>query len=148
MLVHHNLSAQNINKPLYMDELTDALCYNRNTKIIWSHVGISRRIELEELLIIAGQVLMDMRVALIERYPDRVMIGSGKVGHWETYPSEITKYYPMIDRLKPETAEKLTHENILRLVKTIQVNEFSRSMSPSARILSLLPSFQTGYYMV
>lgn len=29
VLVHHNLSAQNINKPLYVDELTEALEHNR-----------------------------------------------------------------------------------------------------------------------
>lgn len=149
VLVHHNLSAQNINRPLYEDELIDALEHNRRCKIIWAHVGISRRIELEELLIIAGKllhnhpnlwvdiswivfdhyirgdgfldnrdnVMMDMWVALIEKYADRIMIGSDKVGHWETYPSEIMKYYPLLDRLKPETAEKVCRKNIMSIVK-------------------------------
>lgn len=115
-------------------------------------MGISRRIELEELLIIAGRllhdhpnlwvdiswivydhyirgddspynkdhVLMDMWAALIEKYADRVMIGSDKVGHWETYPSEIMKYYPLLDRLTPETAEKVCRKNILSLVKNYE----------------------------
>lgn len=149
VLVHHNISAQNVSDPLYLDELMEALEYNRNCKIIWAHIGISRRIEQEELLIIAGrllhdnpnlwvdiswlvfddyirgdkfsynenQVLMDMWVALIEKYPDRFMIGSDKVGHWETYPGEILKYYMLLDRLKPETAEKVCRKNILSLVK-------------------------------
>lgn len=62
-------------------------------------------------------ILTDMWVALIERYPDKFLIGSDKVGHWDTYPGEIVKYYPLLDRLKPETVEKVCRTNILSLVR-------------------------------
>lgn len=150
VLVHHNISPQNSPSPLYMEELESALDHNRNCKIIWAHVGVSRRIEIEELLILAGQLLhrnpnlyvdiswiffenyirgdflhggedhdiyADMWATLIEKYPDRFMIGSDKVGHWAEYPVEILKYYTLIDRLKPETARKLCKENALSLLK-------------------------------
>ncbi|SDL22307.1 Amidohydrolase [Sarcina sp. DSM 11001] len=150
VLVHHNISPQNAIKPLYEEELIRALEHNRKCRIIWAHVGVSRRIELEELLIIAGQLLHDhpnlyvdiswiffenyirgemmhgnyepeifteMWAALIEKYSDRFMIGSDKVGHWETYPDEIGKYYMLLDKLSPETAKKLCRENALSLIR-------------------------------
>ena len=107
--------------------------------------GVSREIKIEELLIIAGELLRDnpnlyvdiswvfyenyirgglmwaddgteiytdMWAALIEKYSDRFMIGSDVVGHWSRYPIEITKYYLILDKLRPETAEKLCRKNI------------------------------------
>ena len=159
VLVHHNISPQNAEAPLYMDELSRALEHNRKCKIIWAHVGVSRRIEMEELLILAGNLLSsnpnlyvdiswiffenyvrgdlmrpaarsggrdtaeevglyaDMWALLIEKYSDRFMIGSDKVGHWADYPAEICKYYMLLDRLSPETAAKVCRENALSLIK-------------------------------
>ena len=44
------------------------------------------------------------------------MIGTDKVGHWATYPAEVVKYYRLLDKLKPETAQKLCRDNILALL--------------------------------
>ena len=52
----------------------------------------------------------------IEEFPDRIIIGSDKVGHWDTYPQEITKYYPLLEVLKPATAAKVAKGNILRIL--------------------------------
>ncbi|MCQ2436932.1 MAG: hypothetical protein MJ099_00875 [Clostridia bacterium] len=60
--------------------------------------------------------IMDMWVLLIERYPERFMIGSDKVGHFAAYPAEILKYYSLLDRLKPETREKICRKNIESLL--------------------------------
>lgn len=150
VLVHHNISPQNAPYPLYEEELVRALEHNRKCRIIWAHVGVSRRIEIEELLIIAGRLLhnhpnlyvdiswvffdnyvrnklhlnnndediyTDMWAALIEKHPDRFMIGSDIVGHWAGYEKEIKKYYLLLDRLKPETAGKICRKNILSLLK-------------------------------
>ena len=150
VLVHHNISPQNAIFPLYQEELERALEHNRKCKIVWAHVGVSRRIEMEELLIIAGSLLsrhpnlyvdiswiffenyirgelmgkdvdtdsfVDLWATLIEKYSDRVMIGSDKVGHWADYPAEIRKYYMLLDRLSPETAKKLCKDNALSLLK-------------------------------
>lgn len=148
VLVHHNISPQNAAAPIYEEELIAALEHNRSCKIIWAHIGVSRRIEIEDLLIIAGRLLKenpnlyvdiswlvfdnyirgdviaphhradmeDTWAALIEHYPDRFMIGSDKVGHFASYPREITKYYSLLDRLKPETQMKLCRGNVQRLV--------------------------------
>ena len=59
----------------------------------------------------------EMWAALIEKYSDRVMIGSDVVGHWSTYPQEICKYYLLLEKLKPETVKKICRRNILSLIK-------------------------------
>ena len=63
------------------------------------------------------EIFAEMWAALIEKYSDRFMIGSDKVGHWETYPDEIGKYYMLLDKLSPETAKKLCRENVLSLIR-------------------------------
>ena len=149
VLVHHNITAANTPEVLYLDELKAALAHNRDAKIIWAHIGISRRVEVPHLASIADGLLsenenlwidiswivynyyfleenpdgfedgdsMDDWAALMEKWPDRFMVGTDKVGHWETYPGEVTKYYALLDKLAPETARKICHDNILGLVK-------------------------------
>ena len=148
VLLHHNITAQYCEDILYLDELRTALAHNRKCKIIWAHVGISRRVEIQNLPAIADELLcdnpnlwmdiswvvydyyfldqfpslyedgntMDDWAALIEKHPDRIMIGTDKVGHWATYPAEVVKYYRLLDKLKPETARKLCRDNILDLL--------------------------------
>lgn len=149
VLVHHNVTAQNTEKVLYLDELKRALAYNRNCNIIWAHVGISRRVEIKGLTQIADALLrenknlwvdiswvvydyyflnqfpthyfdgdsLDDWVALIERHPDRFLLGTDKVGHWSTYPAEAVKYYTLLDKLRPATVDKICRENALALIK-------------------------------
>lgn len=149
VLVHHNITAQSTSKVIYDKELQEALSHNRNCKIIWAHVGISRRVEIQDLTKIADRLLnensnlyidiswvvydyymmdgfptnyydgdtLDDWVQLIERHPDRFMIGTDKVGHWATYPDEVVKYYKLLDKLTPATATKISYENILSLIK-------------------------------
>ncbi len=138
VLIHHNISASYESSPLYLHEMERALAHNRNARIIWAHVGISRRIEVEDLLGITDRMLRENDnlyydiswvvyddyiakdetslkawAALIEKYPDRFMIGSDKVGHWDTYPDEITKYAPLLNLLQPDTAQALRYDNIM-----------------------------------
>lgn len=56
-------------------------------------------------------------VNLINKYEDRIMIGSDVVGHWSKYPSEIIKYYKLLDALDARVAKKLCRDNALALVK-------------------------------
>lgn len=150
VLVHHNITAQNSEKIIYREELERALAHNRKCKIIWAHVGISRRVEIQGLTTIADELLsshknltidiswvvfdyyfmdafpstysdgdtLDDWVRLIEKWPDRFMIGTDKVGHWSTYPAEVVKYYPLLEKLSEETVRKICRDNIKGLVKT------------------------------
>lgn len=149
VMVHHNITAQSSEEVLYLDELKRAVAHNRDCKIIWAHVGISRRVEIQNLPQIAAEMLsenpnlytdiswviydyyvkdsfpdryedgdsMQDWVQLCEDFPDRIMVGSDKVGHWKTYPAEIVKYYDLLDLLTADTAKKVCHDNILSLVK-------------------------------
>lgn len=149
VLVHHNITAASTPEVLYLDELKNALAHNRDARIIWAHIGISRRVEVPHLAAIADELLaenenlwidiswivynyyfleenpdgfedgdsLDDWAALMEKWSDRFMVGTDKVGHWETYPDEVVKYYALLDKLAPETAQKICHDNILNLVK-------------------------------
>ena len=149
VLIHHNITAQNNEEIIYRDELERAVAHNENCKIIWAHMGISRRVEVKNLPQIVDEMFAahpnfyadiswvvydyymlgefpdgyftgntsDDWVALMEKYPDRIMVGTDKVGHWKSYPNEVVKYYQLLDKLKPATAEKICRTNILGLVK-------------------------------
>ncbi|MBR3128478.1 MAG: amidohydrolase family protein [Solobacterium sp.] len=149
VLIHHNITAQSNEEVLYLDELKEALAHNRKCRIIWGHVGISRRVEIQNLTKIVDEMLkknknlwvdiswlvydyyfldnfpnryadhntMEDWVKLIEKHPDRFILGSDKVGHWQGYEKEIFKYYVLLDRLKPETAARVCRENILAVMK-------------------------------
>ena len=54
---------------------------------------------------------------LIERYPDRFLIGSDLTGRFDGYADEIHKYDPLLTALMPETAERIAQENVWKLVK-------------------------------
>ncbi len=149
VLVHHNITGQNVEDTIYLDELKEALAYNRDCKIIWAHMGISRRIELQNLAEIVDDLLknnknlyvdiswvvydyyfmdgfpnnyidnddLDEWISLVNKYSDRIMIGTDKVGHWETYPQEIFKYYTLLDKLDADVAQKICRDNALALLK-------------------------------
>lgn len=141
VLIHHNIGPSTVDDPIYMGEMEEALAHNRKAKIIWAHTGISRRVldsnhleNIERMLKKNKNLYVDISwvvwedyinkdedslnawAKLVEKYPDRFMIGSDKVGHWEGYENEILKYYPLIDRLSDETKTKITQTNILDLI--------------------------------
>ncbi|HWE94777.1 MAG TPA: amidohydrolase family protein [Tepidisphaeraceae bacterium] len=141
VFLHSNIGSVWKHEPIYLPEVETAVREHPQTRFIWCHAGISRRIEiptltndLEALLrkypnlsIDVSWVVYDTNlakdgkpdpkwVALIEALPDRFMIGSDKVGHFADYPHEITRYYPFLDALKPATANKLVRQNLLAIL--------------------------------
>ena len=149
VLIHHNITAQSEEKILYLNELEEALVHNRGCNIIWAHIGISRRVEVQRLAAIASGLLdrhpnlyvdiswlvydyyfldrfpnnymdgdsLDDWAAFMEKYRDRVLVGTDKVGHWATYPAEVVKYYSLLDKLSPETVRKVCRDNVLKLIR-------------------------------
>lgn len=140
VLIHHNIAPSYAKEPLYLPEMLRGLAHNRKAQVIWAHVGVSRRVEVPNLLEIADSALKDNKnlyfdiswlvfedyiaktektldqwAALIKKYPDRFMIGTDVVGHWTQYKANIEKYYVLLDRLPKETAQNLSYGNILRL---------------------------------
>lgn len=140
VLIHHNISAVSNPDPIYLDEFCRMLDSCPEAKVIWAHVGISRRIEVKGLTDIADEVLtrypnlyfdiswivyedyiakdIDRWIELFEKHPTRFMIGSDIVGKWDNYTKEIRKYYPMLDAIKNKAlVENLCYRNILTLLK-------------------------------
>jgi len=143
VLLHSNIAMSYDNNLTFIKEMQNALAHNRDTKIIWAHVGISRRVEVDNLAETAATLLAendnlyfdiswvvyddyiaqdDASLAewamLIEQYPDRFMIGTDLVGRFGNYNASISRYGPLVDLLSEDTARKLCSENILSLVKT------------------------------
>ena len=59
VLIHHDISNAYNADVLYLEEMKNALAHNRDTVIIWAHVGISRRIVVEGLTGIADTMLSE-----------------------------------------------------------------------------------------
>jgi len=141
VLIHHDISSARKREPIYLPELENALRQNPETKVIWAHAGISRRVNIPTLLADLRRVLssypnlyIDISwvvysdciakdrssladwAAFVEDFPDRVVIGSDKIAPWPAYVQEITKYYEFLDLLKPSTAGMVARGNILRLL--------------------------------
>lgn len=141
VLVHSDIGPAWLEQPRYLDEIESAVKAHPNTRIIWAHAGISRRIVIPnhtdilrrmlsaypnltvdlswvifEQELAPGGVLDRRWVTLIEEYPNRFVIGSDTVGFFAQYKPTVQRYYLLLDALKPDTAQKVAHDNFLALL--------------------------------
>jgi predicted TIM-barrel fold metal-dependent hydrolase len=141
VLVHSDIGPAWKEQPEFLDEVESAVRAHPNTRIIWAHAGISRRIiignhteilrrmlaqypnltaDLSWVIFeqeIAPAGILDRKwVTLIEEYPGRFVIGSDTVGFFAQYKTTIQRYYLLLDALKPGTARKVAHDNFLALL--------------------------------
>ena len=142
VLLHTDIGSAGNTDPIYLPELENALKKHPKTRFIWAHAGIGRRINIpalvkvcdrllstydnlwidltshlyEEYLVVDGRLSQDW-VNLVEKYPDRFMIGSDVVGHFDTgYEDHITRNYILLDALKGETVEKVAKKNFISIL--------------------------------
>jgi len=145
VLVHSDIGPAWLEQPEFLGEIESAIRTHPNTRIVWAHAGISRRIVIanhtEILRRMLGQypnltidlswVIFDQEIApggvldrrwvsLIEAYPDRFVIGSDTVGFFDQYKPTIQRYYLLLDALQPDTARKVAHDNFLALLPARQ----------------------------
>ena len=139
--VHSNIGSVWRREPVYLHEMENALSKHPNTRFIWCHAGVSRRIEIpnltehlrlllkkhdnlwldvswvvfEEYLAPNGTPSPEW-VALVDEFPERFMVGSDKVARFGNLHEEIQKYYGFLAALKPETAKKVARENFLSVL--------------------------------
>ena len=141
VLVHSNIGAAWRQQPDYLFEMESALRLHPNTRVIWAHAGISRRIVIANhteilrrmlaryanLAIDLSWVLFDQEIApggvldrkwvsLIEEYPGRFVIGSDAVASFDQYKPTLSRYCILLNELKPETARKVARDNFLNLL--------------------------------
>ncbi len=135
--LHSNIGTVGLEAPIYLDEVRNAVKDHPKTRFVWCHAGHSRNLKIPALaqrvdemlganknlwvdiswvvyenVIAAGGTLDPKWVALIEKYPDRFMIGSDKIGKFGTYQSEIRKYNPLLQALTPATAQRVAQDNL------------------------------------
>jgi predicted TIM-barrel fold metal-dependent hydrolase len=141
VLVHSDIGPAWLERPEFLSEIESAIRTHPNTRIVWAHAGISRRIVIPnhtdilrrmlaqypnltidlswvifEQEIAPGNVLDRRWASLIEEYPDRFVIGSDTVGFFDQYKPTIQRYYLLLDALQPDTARKIAHDNFLALL--------------------------------
>jgi hypothetical protein len=141
VLVHSDIGPAWREQPDYLGEIESAIRAHPNTRMIWAHAGISRRIVIPDhtdilrrmlgqypnLTIDLSWVIFEQELApggvldrrwasLIEEYPGRFVIGSDTVGVFDQYQPTLQRYYLLLDALKPETARKVAHDNFLALL--------------------------------
>ena len=110
------------------------------TRFIWCHAGISRRITVDDLPFWIDEVLkdsgdqvyidlswvvlddyiyreLDRWVELIERYPDRFMIGSDAVGAASRIGQELDLFDRLLASLAPEVRIRVAHDNFADLMQ-------------------------------
>jgi predicted TIM-barrel fold metal-dependent hydrolase len=151
VLVHSNIGVAWLEQPNYLGEIEAAIGAHPNTRIIWAHAGISRRIVIPnhtdilrrmlgqypnltidlswvifEQEIAAGGVLDRKWVGLIEEFPARFVIGSDVVAVFNQYKPTVQRYELLLDSLKPATAKRVAHDNFLALLPERRATRQSR----------------------
>ena len=114
----------------------------QSTTFIWCHSGISRRIVVKNLHFWIDQMLarygdqlyidlswvvfpdyilpnLEDWVKLIQRYPDRFMIGSDVVGIVSKMKLALRPYDQLLKALPPEIRTKVAHDNFAKLFKNM-----------------------------
>jgi len=152
--IHHNSapisrSVKEVKEPVYLDELVELFEYCRppntqhETKFIWCHAGISRRVVVDNLphwldAVLSrfeGQVYIDLSwvvyedyilkdldswAPLVRKHPTSFMLGSDVVGGGENLASEFRRYRPLLDKISEdpndEVRQGLAGDNFVRLM--------------------------------
>ncbi len=139
--MHSDISSVGVGEPLYMHEMEGALQKHPDTRFVWAHVGISRRVKIDDLLsevrrllktypnlwfdlswvvypqeVAPDGIVKQEWVELIEEFPDRFMIGTDKIGHFDTYVETIRSYDALLEKLTPDTARLVATENFLSVL--------------------------------
>ena len=141
VFVHSNASSVWKRDPIYLHEFEEAVQQNPKTKFVWCHAGISRRVdiptltqEIDRMLATYPNMSVDISwvlfdtylvkdgkpvpawLALFEKFPTRFIIGSDKVGRFHDYAPVMQRYYVLLDAMKPETAKRIAHDNMLAIL--------------------------------
>ena len=142
IILHNNITEKNLTAPLYIDEIKNALSYNKNTKIIWAHAGVFDSVKIDNYNEIIRQLLddnenlyidiswkfltdyiyedLDNWVDIINEYPMHFVIGTDTVGYYKNYVEEINKFDKLLLKLDEETRENLMSKNILNILNKVK----------------------------
>jgi len=136
MQFHSNIGNKRKRTPVYLAEFERTVKNHPGNRIILAHAGVSREFDIPTLpkeidrmvtaypnlwvdlswvvfedFIAPGGKVDPTWTALVAKHPDRFMIGTDKIGHWDTY--DIQKYDIFLDTLPASTARKVAKDNFL-----------------------------------
>ena len=146
VFIHCDISSVWRRTPSYLPEMEKLLNKHPNTKIVWCHCGISRRIIVDNLVDIIRSLLKkhknlffdiswvfyDMYLVkkdkilpdwlpLFEEFPEKFLIGSDVVGHFKNYKKIIEKYDLILNSLSPIARKKIAEENFFHILPSKKV---------------------------
>ena len=146
VLLHSNLTSLREETPIFLEELEAALSANPQTRFVLAHAGTSGGVEerqaplgtlvpiLRALLSRYAHFYVDLSwsvkdhyllkndkpasewVELIRDYPDRFVLGSDLVGHFDSMKRLMDDYQALLDALPQKVAEQLASGNAAALV--------------------------------
>lgn len=146
VLLHSNLTSLREETPIYLGELEDALKSNPDTRFVLAHAGTSGGVEkrqaplatlneiIRALLERYDNLYVDLSwsvrehyliedgearpawVSLIQDHPDRFVLGTDVVGHFDSIGDILDEYRPLLEALPDPVADKLTAENARALL--------------------------------
>ena len=146
VLLHSNLTSLREETPIYLGELEEALKSNPDTRFVLAHAGTSGGVEerqaplatlneiIRALLERYDNLYVDLSwsvrehylikdgeprpawVALIRDHPDRFVLGSDVVGHFDSIGEILGEYRPLLDALPEPVAAKLKADNARALL--------------------------------
>lgn len=144
VMIHSNITSARIKEPLYLEELEEALKKHPYTRFIWAHAGTSNSINLrndlhfldeeierllktyanlwidlswsvlEEHLLNSREQLKTRWLKILQRHPDRFMVGSDLVGNFDRMGELLAEFDDVLAALSKSDARKLAHDNFLR----------------------------------
>lgn len=126
--------------PIYLSELTDALKKHPNTLFIWAHAGLDRDMKVNNYPSIVIKLMEKYKnlyidisgfalpyivqddqteqqwIALINRFPTRVILGTDTLGHFSDYENKISAYNTLLDKLSPAVAANVANNNLMNIL--------------------------------
>ncbi|CAN5251775.1 amidohydrolase family protein [soil metagenome] len=156
VLVHSNITSVRVKEPLYLDEFEEAVARHPRTRFIWAHAGTSgelnRRVDLdflddevERLLSAYPNLWIDLSwtmleqylledgknvnlrwLRIIERHPERFVLGSDLLGRFGKLGEKLSEYEDLLDALSRENAQRVARDNFLGLLPPARCLEAAR----------------------
>ena len=119
----------------YVGEVVAMLERHPGVTQVWAHAGISRRVRpaahagvVDDLLETHPNLHVDLSwvafdqvagdddwLRVVERHPDRFVLGSDSFGDVEQQPGLLARWSELTDRLTPESRRLVEHDNARRL---------------------------------
>jgi len=141
ILIHQNATSEWESEDIeakheYLEEFIEVLERFPETTFVWAHCGVSRRThvnhytsKLDQMLEKYPQLYMDISwvvfddvicdgeepkkrwLELFEKYPDRFMLGSDLLGHYDDLGRSMGRYNVLLKKLSKPTLKMLAYDN-------------------------------------